>query len=120
MEKVTGIGGIFFRAQDPEALALWYRDNLGISLVPKDASTTPWMTEAGVTVFSPFAADTDYFPARSQVMVNFRVNDIEAMIAQLAAAGTQVFNQSEMEGIGHFAHFHDPEGNPIELWQPVT
>ncbi len=78
------------------------------------------MTEAGVTVFSPFAADTDYFPAGQQMMVNFRVSDLDAMLAQVRAAGTEPFNESTMDGIGRFAHIRDPEGNAIELWEPVS
>ena len=119
MERVTGIGGLFFRAKDPAALATWYRDNLGINLVPQAGDQPPWMTEAGVTIFAPFDHDTDYFRAESQFMVNFRVNDLEAMLAQLAAVGTEANGRHEMEGIGLFAHIHDPEGNPIELWQPA-
>ncbi len=119
MEKVAGIGGLFFRASDPDGLAKWYLDHLGVALVPQDASGRPWVTEAGVTVFSPFAADTDYFRADRQFMVNFRVADLAAMIAQLEAAGIEVSDPSEMEGIGRFAQLHDPEGNPIELWEPA-
>ncbi|MGI9604499.1 MAG: VOC family protein [Acidimicrobiales bacterium] len=119
MEKVLGIGGVFFRSQDPGGLAEWYLQHLGVALVPQDASSAPWMTEAGVTVFSPFPADTDYFRDDRQFMINFRVADLDAMTAQLAAAGIAVGDQVEMEGIGAFAHMHDPEGNPIELWQPA-
>lgn len=118
MEKVKGIGGIFFRSDDPAALAEWYRDHLGVSLVPSDMETLPWVTEAGVTVFSPFAKDTDYFPAAQQAMINFRVGDLDAMLAQLRAAGVTPFNEQTMEGIGRFAHITDPEGNAIELWEP--
>ncbi|KMW59051.1 Glyoxalase family protein [Candidatus Rhodobacter oscarellae] len=119
MQRVTGIGGVFFRAKDPGALAQWYLEHLGINLVPQDAEGAPWVTEAGVTVFSPFAADTDYFRAESQFMINFRVADLAAMCAQLEAAGIETFNHSEMERIGKFAHLHDPEGNPLELWEPA-
>lgn len=120
MERVTGIGGFFFRAKDRAALAAWYRDVLGISIAPDDADTPPWTTEAGITVFAPFAETTEYFHAGSQFMVNFRVSDLDAMVAQIEASGTQVFNRSEMEGVGRFAHLHDPEDNPIELWEPET
>ena len=80
---------------------------------------TPWMTEAGVTVFSPFAADTDYFSTDKTFMLNFRVADLDAMISQLKAAGIEVSHESRMDGIGRFARIHDPEGNVIELWEPV-
>ena len=119
MERVKGIGGIFFRAKDPAALAAWYETHLGVSKAPTDMETPPWIGEGGVTVFSPFAADTEYFPADQQVMVNFRVADMDAMLGQLRAAGIEVFNESEMEGIGRFAHIKDPEGNAVELWEPA-
>lgn len=120
MEKVKGIGGFFFRAKDPAKLALWYRDVLGVDLAPQDMETPPWMAEGGATVFAPFADDTEYFPASQQGMVNFRVRDMGAMIDQVRAAGTEPFNQQTMEGIGRFAHVTDPEGNVIELWEPVS
>ena len=120
MQKVQGFGGFFFRAQDPEGLANWYRDHLGIDPAPANMEMTPWRTEAGVTVFSPFAADTDYFSAHKTFMMNFRVADLDAMITQLASAGIEVSDESEMEGIGRFARIHDPEGNAIELWEPVS
>ena len=75
--------------------------------------------ESGVTVFSPFAADTDYFAADKILMLNFRVADLDAMIAQLKSADIEVSHESEMEGIGRFARIHDPEGNAIELWEPA-
>lgn len=120
MEKVTGIGGVFMRATDPTALAAWYRDMLGIDLVPTDTETPPWWTEGGMTVFAPFAADTGYFPQAQQVMINFRVHDLDAMLAQLRAGGTEPFNETQMEGVGRFAHLTDPEGNVFELWQPAS
>lgn len=120
MQKVQGFGGFFFRARDPEGLASWYRDNLGIDPAPTNMDMTPWRSEAGVTVFSPFAADTDYFASDKTFMLNFRVADLDAMIAQLTSAGIEVGDKSEMEGIGCFARIHDPEGNAIELWEPVS
>lgn len=119
MEKVNGVGGVFFRAKDPAVLSAWYRDLLGISLPPTDMQTPPWICEGGVTVFAPFAADTDYFPNAQQMMINFRLSDLDAMLAQLRAAGVEPFNESEMEGIGRFAHIADPEGNVVELWEPA-
>ena len=119
MEKVKGIGGVFFRARDPAALAAWYRDTLGVDLAPTDMETPPWIAEGGVTVFEPFAADTEYFPAAQQVMINFRVTNLATMIAQLEDAGVPIFNETEMDGVGKFAHCTDPEGNVVELWEPV-
>lgn len=118
MQKVEGIGGLFFRASDPKQLAQWYLDTLGINLVPQDSDTLPWTQKSGPTVFSPFASDTDYFPSDRQFMLNFRVSDLAAMVAQLETAGIEISNQESMEGVGKFARIHDPEGNPVELWQP--
>ena len=80
----------------------------------------PWVSESGVTVFSPFDADTDYFAADKTSMLNFRVADLAAMIAQLKSADIEVSHESEMESIGRFARIHDPEGNTIELWEPAS
>ena len=120
MEKVKGIGGVFIRARDPAALTAWYRDVLGVDPAPTDMETPPWIAEGGVTVFAPFAVDTEYFPRAQQVMINFRVADMDAMLAQLRAAGVEPFNETTMEGIGRFAHIHDPEDNAVELWEPVS
>ena len=79
----------------------------------------PWVSDGGVTVFSPFAADTGYFPPEQQTMINFRVSDMDAMLAQLRAAGVEPFNEQTMEGLGRFAHARDPEGNVFELWEPA-
>ncbi|MEM9393727.1 MAG: VOC family protein [Pseudomonadota bacterium] len=118
MEKVTGIGGIFVRSRAPEALALWYRDVLGVPLSPADKDDKPWVSQTGVTIFAPFSADTDYFPTRQQVMLNFRVADLAAMLQQVRHSGMHVFNEQEMDGVGRFAHVCDPDGNVIELWEP--
>ncbi len=115
MANVTGIGGLFFRANDPEALATWYEEHLGIYPVSKG----PWFQEAGPTVFSPFAEDSDYFAADKRWMLNLRVDDIDGMIAALEDNGIAVETRAEWDGeYGRFARIHDPEGNPIELWQP--
>lgn len=119
MEKVTGLGGVFFRAADPDGLARWYRDHLGVDLVPTEATGTPWISEAGVTVFAPFPEDTDYFPSDKAFMLNFRVQSLVAMVAQLTRAGIEITQEIEMEGIGKFARIHDPEGNAVELWEPA-
>ena len=90
MQRVQGFGGFFFRAKDPEGLAKWYHDHLGINPAPKNMEMPPWVTESGVTVFGPFAADTDYFAADKTFMLNFRVADLDAMIAQLKSADIEV------------------------------
>ena len=118
MEKVTGIGGIFFRAADPKGLADWYEKHLGVTKTPETGDTEPWRQEAGATVFSPFKLDTKYFDASKQWMINFRVRDIDAMVAQLRRAGIEVKDPEVYEGIGRFSRLHDPEGNAIELWEP--
>ncbi len=118
MEKVQAIGGFFFRAKDPEALAKWYEDRLGVSVSPRDYETQPWQQKAGPTVFAPFAADTDYFGRPEQAwMINFRVGNLDALVAQLEAAGIAVESEGDFPN-GRFARLADPEGNPIQLWQP--
>ena len=120
MEKVTGIGGFFFRSEDPSALAKWYADNLGVDLVPPDYETQPWTTEAGVTVFAPFPKTTAMFGNEAKVwMINFRVPNLDRMAEQLRAAGTEVEIDAEVYPNGRFATCTDPEGNPIQLWQPL-
>jgi predicted enzyme related to lactoylglutathione lyase len=119
MEKVTGIGGLFFRAHDPKGLGLWYQQHLGISLTPSSEGDSVWEQEAGPTVFAPFPETSKYFGDAQKVwMVNFRVRDLDKMAAQLQAAGIAVKIAPE-DSIGRFARLHDPEGNPIELWQPA-
>lgn len=118
MEKVLGIGGVFWRARDPETLAKWYETHLGIAGPPSDYHSLPWQQQAGTTVFAPFKADTGYFAGPGQhFMLNFRVRDLEAMLAQLEAAGITVTRDPETYPNGRFARVHDPEGNAVELWQ---
>lgn len=118
MVKVLGIGGVFFRSENPSELANWYQTHLGINLTPTTPDGTPWRTDAGVTIFSPFSKDTDYFANDKMFMLNFRVSDIAGAIADLTKAGIACSPLSEMDGIGKFVRIHDPEGNPIELWEP--
>lgn len=119
MQRVTGIGGIFFRAADPAALARWYQQHLGVDSPPGDYQTPPWQQAAGPTVFAPFEQDSEYFgDAQRQWMINFRVDDLDAMVAQLRAAGIEVAIDAGQYPNGRFARLRDPEGNPIELWQP--
>ena len=119
MEKVMGIGGVFFRARDPKALARWYQVNLGITMTPDNYDDDCWRQAAGPTVFQPFPQETTYFGAPGQAfMVNFRVRDLQALAAQLTGAGIEVKLDPENYPNGRFARIHDPEGNPIELWEP--
>jgi predicted enzyme related to lactoylglutathione lyase len=111
---VNGIGGIFFRSPDPDALKQWYAEHLGI---PRDEL----MTSAGL-VWSPFRHDTDYFGASGQeYMVNYRVDDLDGMLERLRAAGAAVDDRvQEQEGIGRFGWAADPDGNRFELWEPAA
>jgi glyoxylase I family protein len=119
-EKVTGIGGFFFRAKDPKALGRWYQQHLGVSLIPTSYEQSPWQQEAGPTAFAPFKETSDYFGDPQKVwMLNFRVRDLDKMAAQLQAAGIEVKMDPQSYPNGRFARVHDPEGNPIELWQPA-
>ena len=114
---MLGIGGYFLRAADPAALGAWYRDCLGL-----DADENGlWEQKGGPTVFAAFEAETDYFGSRDQqAMINFRVRDLDAMLAQLRAKGADVAEETqEIEGVGRFGWVTDPEGSRIELWQPA-
>jgi predicted enzyme related to lactoylglutathione lyase len=116
MERVLGIGGYFIRAADPAALTAWYRECLGL-----DADENGlWQQATGPTVFATFESQTGYFGSRAQqVMLNFRVRDLDAILAQLRAQGADVERETQaMEGVGQFGWVTDPEGNRIELWQP--
>jgi len=120
MERVNGIGGLFFRAKDPAGLAQWYRDHLGVAVVPTDYNEPPWLQQAGPTAFAPFPETTDYFgDAGKAFMVNFRVANLDAMLVQLRAAGIAVELDSQAYPNGRFARLYDPERNPIELWEPA-
>ena len=115
LEKVVGIGGMFFRAENPEVLREWYADNLGVVDSPGGA----WLQEEGPTVFAPFSRDTGYFGSQDQqFMVNFRVRDLGALLSQLREAGVEVVREEEAQGVGRFAWIVDPEGNRVELWEP--
>jgi predicted enzyme related to lactoylglutathione lyase len=118
MQKVTGIGGFFFRAKDPKALSKWYEDTLGV-----DINDKTWVQEQGQTVFAPFKASTDYFPANKEWMINFRVDNLDAMMAQLRSAGIAVETRPDewdQPETGRFCRINDPEGNQIELWEPIA
>lgn len=109
---VAGVGGIFFRAQDPGALAAWYREHLGL-----DVGST---ADAGPLVFAPFETGTDYWPAEHEFMLNLRVSDLDGLLAELRAHGIDVTVKAEWDSpeTGRFARIHDPDGNPVELWEP--
>ena len=114
MEKITGIGGIFFKANDAEALRRWYGETLGIDVDPQWGGA-----QLGDTVWSIFKANTGYFdPSAQPFMINYRVRDLDAMLAQLRAAGVEVDEKVDETEFGRFGWAMDPEGNRIELWEP--
>ncbi|MDR6865922.1 catechol 2,3-dioxygenase-like lactoylglutathione lyase family enzyme [Microbacterium resistens] len=113
---VEGIGGLFFRSRDPEARAEWYREHLGIDA----GHGAIWGQQAGMTVFAPFPVDSDYFAADQSFMLNLRVTGLDELAVALEQAGIPVERRPEWdtEEYGCFARIHDPEGLPIELWEP--
>ena len=120
MEKVVGIGGVFFKARDPKALVAWYREHLGVPVEPGQIYGTFASTAAGEqTVWTAFPADTSNFgPGPVSHMVNYRVRNLDAMLAQLRAGGAQVEDKVEDYDFGRFGWAKDPEGNRFELWEP--
>jgi predicted enzyme related to lactoylglutathione lyase len=122
---VLGVGGIFFRAQDPDALSAWYREHLGVGAGCVAEGTGPpdewsWQVQGGPLVFAPFVAGTDYWAADRQFMLNLRVSDLDGLLERLSTAGIPVIVKPEWSSpeVGRFARIHDPEGNAIELWEP--
>ncbi|MDX1421166.1 MAG: VOC family protein [Rubricoccaceae bacterium] len=121
MERVLGIGGVFLKARDPERLAAWYRDHLGVPVEPGQTYGTFVAAPSDPTVWSAFPHDTDYFaPSEAPFMVNYRVADLDRMLAQLRAAGAAVDERVEAHSYGRFGWASDPEGNRFELWEPPT
>jgi predicted enzyme related to lactoylglutathione lyase len=124
MRRVTGIGGIFFKAKDPKALAEWYRKHLGIDVQEWGGATFLWQTSDnpephGCTVWSLFPGDTKYLePSESPFMVNYRVEDLGALLEVLKTEGCHVIDKTEDSEFGKFGWVLDPEGNKVELWEP--
>lgn len=124
MARVTGVGGVFLRARDPKALAAWYAENLGVTLTDYGGVNFAWSDEVpkgtGMTVWSTFPADTKYFgPGEQAVMVNYRVDDLDGLLQKLGAAGAEIDPKRDDSEYGKFAWVVDPEGNRLELWQPM-
>ena len=123
MKKVTGIGGIFFKCKDPKQIKTWYATHLGINTDPYGA-TFEWREAAdpgqkGTTQWSPFAETTKYFePSSKDFMINYRVENLEALVEQLKKEGVTIVDSIESYDYGKFIHIMDPEGNKIELWEP--
>ena len=119
------MGGLFFRSKDPESLAAWYKEHLGIGggCVAEGVENEPnewvWFLKGGPMVFQPFKADSDYFAADKAFMINLRVTRLDEMLERLRAAGVEVITKPEWEDptLGRFARIHDPEGNAVELWE---
>ncbi len=124
MKRVTGIGGVFFKSPDPKRLGDWYRTHLGIDVGDWGGCAFAWAgpenpSGTGTTVWSPFKADTDYFaPSSASFMINYRVEDLHAVLAALRAEGCQVDDKVDESEYGKFGWVIDPDGNKLELWQP--
>ena len=120
MARAIGLGGIFFKARDPKALADWYAKHLGISISPfGGAKFFEDAQRPGCTLWTPFKEDTQYFaPSEKPFMINFRVDDLDALLGQLRSAGVQVDEKVDKSEYGNFGWVMDPEGNRVELWQP--
>jgi predicted enzyme related to lactoylglutathione lyase len=120
MAKVVGIGGVFLKARDPKSLAAWYATHLGVPRQDDGSLIFDGPESAGMTVFAHFPVDTAYFgDGAQQAMVNFRVDELDPLLAQLAAAGVRIDPKREDYSYGRFAWIWDPEGNRVELWQPL-
>jgi predicted enzyme related to lactoylglutathione lyase len=120
MEFVLGLGGVFFKARDPQALAAWYREHLGVPVGAGQTFGALTSNGAGeAAVWSVFPTDTEYFnPSPAPFMINYRVRNLDAMLAQLRAAGARVDERVETYDYGRFGWASDPEGNRFELWEP--
>lgn len=120
MKRVTGIGGIFFKAKNPEELAAWYEKHLGVPFGGNIYTSFTWDKVGGTTVFSIFPKDTDYYaPSTKEFMFNFRVDDLDELLLVLKEEGVEVVGETEEYEYGKFGWILDPEGNKIELWEPV-
>jgi predicted enzyme related to lactoylglutathione lyase len=119
MAKVTGFGGAFIRARDPKALYSWYEQHLGLKLGP-GCFTFPAEEQRGKIAVSFFSQDSTYWPPQQPAMLNFQVDDLDALLDALIAAGVSVDPKRDSYDFGRFGWFTDPEGNRVELWQPVT
>lgn len=121
MAKATGIGGVFLKARDPRKLAAWYAERFGMQMSEDGSIVFDGPEAAGMTVFAYFPLTTEYFgDGPQQSMVNFRVDDLDGLLAQLAEYGVRIDPKRQDESYGRFAWVWDPEGNRVELWQPAS
>jgi predicted enzyme related to lactoylglutathione lyase len=125
MARVTGIGGVFLKARDPKALAVWYAEHLGIKLNDWGGAAFDWSDEVpattGTTAWSLFPADTKHFGGGEQsAMIDYRVDDLDGLLVKLEAAGVWIDPKREEAGFGKFAWIKDLEGNRVELWEPLV
>jgi predicted enzyme related to lactoylglutathione lyase len=118
MASVTGFGGIFLRADDPKALYAWYEQHLGLQK-PDGAFAFPPPTQHPHVVFSLFKPDNDYFPPAQKAMLNLQVDDLDALLDRLIADGVTVDPRRDTYDFGKFGWLTDPQGNRVELWQPI-
>lgn len=118
MEKVIGIGGVFFKAGDPKKLSEWYEIHLGVTEPPESYDLPVWEQTGGETMFAPMPHSSTRFSKEANLYINFRVRDLEAMCQQLNEAGIETAIDSEIYPNGVFASLEDPEGNQIQLWEP--
>lgn len=124
MKRVTGIGGIFIKSRDPQALRDWYRQHLGLDIGEWGGTIFQWNADDesgrdGMTVWNVFDESSDYFaPSRSGFMVNYRVDDLHALLAALREEGCSVESKVEESEFGKFGWVIDPDGNKVELWEP--
>ena len=122
MARVLGVGGVFFKCEDPEKLGAWHQEWLEIPVEPPyGASFRPdTVPPGGLTVWGPFSKDTEYFnPSRREFMINLMVDDLDEALAQVAEGGAEVMDETMEEDYGRFGWFIDPEGNKVELWEPT-
>lgn len=119
MKRVVGVGGIFFKARNPEALRAWYKAHLGIDVQDWGGTAFPWDRPDGMTVWSIFPESSETFaPSRSSFMVNYVVEDLQAVLDALRSEGCEVDSKVDDSEFGKFGWVMDPEGNRVELWQP--
>ena len=123
-QRVTGIGGVFFKSRDSEAVSQWYARHLGVPYRAGEGAAFRWaddpQLDGGMTIWSAFPADTTYFnPSPAPLMINFCVSNLDALLAQLSSEGVRIDEKREDHEYGRFAWIYDPEGNKIELWEPL-